>query len=240
MTRKAARPAPEQKPKHPRYTAGQGRPSVRKRLLDAASSEFLSKGFAGSSMDGILRRAGGSKRTLYRHFPDKATLFKAVIEYQASQMDARPGDLANDSRPPDEVLTELGEWIYDVSSQEPRRSLLRMVIAEAQLFPGISEGMYDFGFDAAKGPYVALFRYFESMRDRGLLADADPKMAAELFVHSVLRGVGFLMVPNRTQRERTLWIRQSIKVFLRGVLSEQAAARQTRSPSQQLLDRASA
>ena len=43
-------------------------------IIDAAIEEFLSKGYAGSSMDSIANRAGVSKGGVYHHFPNKEVL----------------------------------------------------------------------------------------------------------------------------------------------------------------------
>jgi TetR/AcrR family transcriptional regulator, mexJK operon transcriptional repressor len=72
----------------------------RERVLRAATSSFLARGY-GSSVDDIARRAGVAKQTVYQHFANKDELFKAVA-----------GDLAK------RVLVEL-------EGEDVRRSLLR-------------------------------------------------------------------------------------------------------------------
>ena len=76
----------------------------RERVLRAATSSFLARGY-GSSVDDIARRAGVAKQTVYQHFANKDELFKAVA-----------GDLAK------RVLVKLeGAG----SKNEVRQSLLR-------------------------------------------------------------------------------------------------------------------
>ncbi len=72
----------------------------RERVLRAATSSFLARGY-GSSIDDIARRAGVARQTVYQHFASKDALFKAVA-----------GDLAK------RVLVEL-------EGEDVRRSLLR-------------------------------------------------------------------------------------------------------------------
>ncbi|HYI86973.1 MAG TPA: TetR/AcrR family transcriptional regulator [Burkholderiales bacterium] len=72
----------------------------RERVLRAATSSFLARGY-GSSIDDIARRAGVARQTVYQHFASKDELFKAVA-----------GDLAK------RVLVEL-------EGEDVRRSLLR-------------------------------------------------------------------------------------------------------------------
>lgn len=49
----------------------------RERVLRAATSSFLARGY-GSSVDDIARRAGVAKQTVYHHFPSKEQLFRQV------------------------------------------------------------------------------------------------------------------------------------------------------------------
>lgn len=55
--------------------------SGRKRIaiLQAAITEFRSKGFEATSMDKIAATAEVSKRTVYNHFPGKEDLFAAIL-----------------------------------------------------------------------------------------------------------------------------------------------------------------
>jgi AcrR family transcriptional regulator len=46
----------------------------------AIREEFLEKGYEGASVRSIGARAGMSSAGLYRHYPDKASMFDAVIE----------------------------------------------------------------------------------------------------------------------------------------------------------------
>ena len=79
----------------------------RERVLRAATSSFLARGY-GSSVDDIARRAGVAKQTVYQHFANKDELFKAVA-----------GDLAK------RVLVKLeGAG----NKNEVRQSLLRFAI----------------------------------------------------------------------------------------------------------------
>ncbi|MUM19236.1 helix-turn-helix transcriptional regulator [Mycobacterium sp. CBMA271] len=52
-------------------------------LLDAARTEFERHGMRRANMDAIARRAGVSRRTLYRRFPTKEALFEQLIEAES-------------------------------------------------------------------------------------------------------------------------------------------------------------
>lgn len=52
-------------------------------VLDAARIEFERHGMRRANMDAIARRAGVSRRTLYRRFPTKEALFEHLIEAES-------------------------------------------------------------------------------------------------------------------------------------------------------------
>jgi AcrR family transcriptional regulator len=67
-------------------------PIQRSRLLRAAALEFAERGYAGTSSQSIIRRAGMSKATFYEHFANKEecilVLFDTAAEAVAGSMAA--------------------------------------------------------------------------------------------------------------------------------------------------------
>lgn len=56
-------------------------PRSRQAVLEAAIAVFARRGYAGTSIQGILAETGLSKPTLYYHFQSKAGLFRAVLDH---------------------------------------------------------------------------------------------------------------------------------------------------------------
>ncbi|GAB4267712.1 MAG: TetR family transcriptional regulator [Deferrisomatales bacterium] len=52
----------------------------RARVLQVAARRFAAKGFTGAQMGEIARDAGMGVGTLYKHFPSKEALFRAMVE----------------------------------------------------------------------------------------------------------------------------------------------------------------
>ena len=52
----------------------------RQDILEGAISEFFEKGFSGTNMELISKKAQVSKRTLYNHFPSKEALFEVIVK----------------------------------------------------------------------------------------------------------------------------------------------------------------
>src|SRR3954447_4848607 len=54
--------------------------ATRRGLITAARKLFGEHGFAGTSVDEVVKAAGVTKGALYHHFRDKDDLFHAVVE----------------------------------------------------------------------------------------------------------------------------------------------------------------
>jgi len=79
------------------------REEVRKKIVEAAHSLFLSKGYHGTTMGEIAKRLGVTKPALYQYFPGKEDLYAAVAEYGREKLadilerSFEKGDLQNGS-----------------------------------------------------------------------------------------------------------------------------------------------
>jgi AcrR family transcriptional regulator len=63
--------------------------SQRTRLLEAVGRAVADKGYAGATIDDIVRGAGVSKKTFYDHFADKLDCFLAAYEAASDELLAR-------------------------------------------------------------------------------------------------------------------------------------------------------
>lgn len=66
--------------------AGARDSSVRDRILAAAETEFLDRGFLEASLRRIASEAGVTTGAIYGYFPGKAALFDALVEEPAEQL----------------------------------------------------------------------------------------------------------------------------------------------------------
>jgi TetR/AcrR family transcriptional repressor of nem operon len=59
--------------------------SARDRILDAAQTLVLRRGFAATTVDAVLESAAASKGAFFHHFPSKAHLGRALVERYAAR-----------------------------------------------------------------------------------------------------------------------------------------------------------
>ena len=147
----------------------------RSRVLRAATTSFLTHGYA-SSVDDIARRAGVAKQTVYAHFPSKDALFKEVahdltrrvlVELETAPEDLRSGLLRFALAYRQRVLSAEGIATF------------RTVMAEVPRFRALAKNMY-----AASAGEMArqLGAYLERAMRAGKLRRDDPQFAAELLL----------------------------------------------------------
>lgn len=70
---------------------GRGRPrtpGVEERVLAAALEEYAERGWAGFTMDGVARRAGVGKSTVYLRWQEKSTLLTDAVRAYSSRIEA--------------------------------------------------------------------------------------------------------------------------------------------------------
>jgi AcrR family transcriptional regulator len=99
---------------------------TQKRILEVGRKEFLSKGYQGASLRGIVKEAGFTQGAFYGYYPDKAALFEALVapaanglidQFKAAQavhFDLIPeGKTASSRELSTEYLRHFMGYIYD-------------------------------------------------------------------------------------------------------------------------------
>ncbi len=108
------------------------RDAKRQAILDAAYRLFRMHGFDGTSISEITTQVGGSKATIYCHFPTKEVLFvecmtaavEGYITGAVAQLDASGTD-------PGAALREFGEKILSFGASPDMVAVRHVSIAEA-------------------------------------------------------------------------------------------------------------
>lgn len=154
-------------------------------IMDAAIAVFSEKGFVGANLDQVVAAAAVSKQTLYKHFTDKASLFREIVLELGTQMDQRFRDL-----PEPEAIEDLAEWIQTLALRwaqavmDPRvQRVRRLVIAEAPRFPDVATAYWERTFQPA---IARLAGHFRALAEAGQLQAPDPMTAAQHFAGLLL------------------------------------------------------
>lgn len=194
-----------------------GRPSkeaqaeYEEHLLQVATEEFLQLGYAAATIDGIARKAGISKLTIYRRFEGKEGLFLTVAERAIRQESTFPG-IPTADREPSEVLQAFARATYDSVTSAGSLALTRMAIASAQDFPDVAQRYYSGTLEAL----APLASYLATLSKQGVLAISDPLQAALNFTNLSMGGVRFLVMQPLPGEERDIWCAEVTRLFMDG------------------------
>jgi AcrR family transcriptional regulator len=206
----------------------------REKILQAATEVFFKSGFAGASIDEVIAKVGGSKRTIYDYFGNKEALFAAIVK----EIPARalpPLDAEEISTQDLEtMLHEVGRRYLDVIMSPPALALYRTMVAEGLRFPELAKAFFESGPGRASASLGAALK---QRRAAWRIAVDDCDRAAEQFLGMIrddlhLRVVlGLRKPPGPKEAERT--VAQAVAIFVRGCrLAERPAGRsRNRSPS---------
>jgi AcrR family transcriptional regulator len=147
----------------------------RRLFVEVAERLFLERGFAGTSVNEVVRRAGGSLSTLYEEFPTKGDLFEAVVTRRATTMfdERTPAPAAG--RSAREQVTELAARIQETALSADGLALFRLAVSEGPHFESLRRVMLDVSMERYLSRLAA--RIDEIARDCGLSVD-DPRTAA--------------------------------------------------------------
>lgn len=92
---------------------------TRRRILDAATREFASKGYAGARVDAIARASRANKRMIYQYYGNKEGLYIAVLEATYGRFRGRERTLRLDELGPVEAMRRLTLFNLDYCHAHP-------------------------------------------------------------------------------------------------------------------------
>ncbi|MGV9881063.1 TetR/AcrR family transcriptional regulator [Streptomyces sp. NPDC003006] len=150
-------------------------------IMEAATAAFMEKGYAGTSMDDIAKRAAVSKQTVYKHFSDKEKLFADIVLATTDRLDTAIDLLAGapvDAADLEENLTRLARQFLTALTHPQVIQLRRLIIANADVFPDLGAAWYERGFERGLATLAATF---QRLADQGLLRIDDALLAANHF-----------------------------------------------------------
>ncbi len=200
-----------------------GRPARRasdaldEHILDVATSLFLARGYANTSMGAIASHARVSKHTLYRRHRDKTALFDSVVRRLNKEMmfssvlvKGEPGSL--------EGLRTLIEVLLNSVLQPGVVALNRLLIAEAPKFPELAAHIMELhGFIVSN----RCAEFIHQAQREGRCREGDPNEFATNLLWSVIGGPlnRALIVPPafKSDTEHQAHIERVWDMFLRAI-----------------------
>lgn len=194
-------------------------PERRQALLHAATEVFLEKGYEATTLDEIIRRTGGSRRSIYTQFGSKQGLFQAlVVDVAVRIQDSARREFSARGKLR-ERLIRLADGLLAILYTPEVVGIGRLAVSEGARFPELAKAYYDSG--PGKGAdFVAAM--LEQAVASGEIHCPDCLMAANVFI-GMLRDNGlYLQVmlqlrPAPDEGERKRFVHSAVDLFLNGL-----------------------
>jgi AcrR family transcriptional regulator len=106
--------------------------TTRGKVLEAAKTLFIAKGYADTGTPEIAAKAGMTRGALYHHFEDKRALYLALVEAESAAVAAEIEDAASATDAPIQML-HTGASAYLLAMQKEGRTRLILIEAPAVL-----------------------------------------------------------------------------------------------------------
>lgn len=167
--------------------AGTARGAERLRRLQTTAAEmFLSCGYEGVSVDGLINRVGGSRRNVYGPCGGKQGLFVATVADLCGEIAQALAALPMAEAPVRSGLVLYGRCLLALVLQPRMLAMHRLMVSEGQRFPELARSLCQTGRDNAA---AALGQWLGAHQARGELRDQLPPVElAQSFIHLVVSG----------------------------------------------------
>ena len=100
-------------------------------LIDTAWEQFLTDGYAATTITTVAQACGVSVESVYRRFPGKAALFRAVVEQALRGEGPVPAEARSDELPAGDLDTLLRGWGRLSAEVAPRVAPLLLLVQAA-------------------------------------------------------------------------------------------------------------
>jgi AcrR family transcriptional regulator len=172
-------------------------------------------GFIATRMDDLASLCRISKRTLYRFFPSKLALFKALVQEHRGSMVAFPPGL--DGLTLEAALREVFRVELDPAEDFRRTLFVQRTLADSRAVPELGDILHSEGGEQAKR---LLAEWLAERRSREPMGAADPYHLATMLMDLVFGAIA--LKPATTSywpggSDRKSYLQECIRYFVNGV-----------------------
>lgn len=169
-----------------RSPAKRRRPEARpEEILDAALAVFTENGFAAARVEDVAARAGLSKGAIYLYFPSKEAMLNALVERSAGALASASERLVatGGAADPEAAYRAVLTMILTTMADPAVSAAPRLVLAEAQRFPGLAAHYRSHVIDTGRRTMLALL---EAGVAKGVFRAVEAEAAMRAFAGPVI------------------------------------------------------
>lgn len=171
---------PQAQTKNPLRRDGRARPQTKERLLQAATEVFAEKGYYATAVDDIVHVSGTSKGSFYNFFPNKQSIFMALVDRVNRLMVERvEAAIQNERGALNKVDVALQAVIEHFSRH---RRLARILLIEAA---GLGHSFNEKLFDLHKSFSQLIKKYLDQAVSEGSIPPLETELAAYVWLGAI-------------------------------------------------------
>ena len=145
---------------------GRGSADPPGRIFESARRLFFSEGFAGVTVDRLVREAGVSKSTLYKYFGDMPGVLRAVAEREADRFSFDDTEVPDGAGAFEDRLIATGTELLTLIGKPEKIQFDRLVLEQARSHPELAETYYKAIYARTQAHLASFLREGQS---RGIL-----------------------------------------------------------------------
>jgi TetR/AcrR family transcriptional repressor of mexJK operon len=190
----------------------------REQLIAVAEQLFLQNGFANTSVNAIVREAGGSLATLYAEFGSKESLFESVLSERAARFFPEESSAPKESLDAQAELRALATQMLKRMLSDDGLAVYRLAVHEAPRFPALRKALLEVGMP---GLLDRTASYLRTLVDRGALkiesSTEAMQLAASRFIALVQGQIVFSAACGGviSTRTRSAHVNGAVEAFLK-------------------------
>lgn len=147
------------------------------KILEAAVSEFRSRGFDNTSMDRVAEVAAVSKRTVYNHFCSKEVLFEAMVQRLKQRCQGSDEYHYDPDQSLETQLTAIAHAVVESNTSDDFQDLSRVILTRFLHAPELAREMLGEAEEFSMG----VATWIRAACEAGRLAVPNPELAAKQF-----------------------------------------------------------
>ena len=188
------------------------------RIIDAASDRFMNAGFYKVTMDEIASDLRMSKKTVYKFFPSKETLLKAIVHTLMRRIEGEVHGIISSDRPIEEKLTTLLEFVG-----KHMRRLSRPFMTDVQRFaPILWKEIEVFRRERVLNKLQQMFK--QAKKEGVFREDLDPDLFF-LVLNTTIQGIMNPQVLSQQPFSAEEAFKGIFRILYEGVLTDEARKR---------------
>lgn len=183
-------------------------------LIEAAEELFFRKGYGGTTMEQVSRRAGFSKRTVYLYFKNKDELFLTVASRGLAELQAALQQVSLEGLGYDEAIAAIMEVYIRFATESPAYFRIAFQEATKEMMANVGDEVRERVASQERACLAVPARVVEQGIAEGIVPPVDPEEAAIVFWGSVtgiillsLGGSQTVLPDNRIEIiRRAVWV----------------------------------